>query len=403
AGSVDTAAAVSVDSAAEAARLDHAASLAQQEHMLYAPHHSYIPQLSHRLGFGMSAPRTFEAYPEAATLRAGWYHDWTVQGRSSQIEGMQYVQTVRIHQDLECPTGTDFNRDRCPYVEPYSYTVRSGLYRVGDIARRFPGTLWIIGNEMDRVDWGRPAFRSVGYQDEMMPGLYAQAYHDIYWYIKRRDPSAKIAIGGIVQPTSLRLEYLTKVWDIYERKFGVPMPVDVWNTHNFILREGTNGDWGAGVPPGASEPTGAYVDRRNDAYHVDMGIFDQQIRAFREWMKERGQQEKPLIVTEYGVLYYNHSIFTNGLFANSDPTPTVDFMLQTFDYFLNTEDCNIGFHGDGCKLVQAWNWYIFNSDNQNHHGRLFGASSGEITPAGEAFRDWSLRNIDALAVPFPIP
>ena len=35
-------------------------------------------------------------------------------------------------------------------------------------------------------------------------------------------------------------------------------------------------------------------------------------------------------------------------------------MIQTFDYFLNTKDCNLGYAADQCRLVQRWNWYSFN-------------------------------------------
>lgn len=394
------------ESIAQSTQPDSVAST--NDFQLYTPYQHYQPQLSTRLGFGMAAPRDLSVYPESSSLRAGWYHDWTVQTSPSTPDGITYVQTVRIHQDLECEIGTDYDRQRCPYAVPHSYTVRSGMFSISQAAQRTPGKLWIIGNEMDRVDWGRPGFGTTGHQDEMLPELYAEAYHDLYHYIKSHDPRARIAIGGIVQPTPLRLEYLTKVWDTYLEKYGTEMPVDVWNTHNFILREGRNGDWGAGVPPGSSASVGAFVGWRDDvgdrSYHVNMEIFDEQIRAFRAWMKERGQQDKPLIVTEYGVLYNNHAIFPNsGLYANNDPQPTVDFMLDTFDYFLHERDCELGYVADDCRLVQAWTWYVFNSNVANRHGRLFEANSGAITPAGEAFREYSLRNIDALSEPFPMP
>ena len=38
------------------------------------------------------------------------------------------------------------------------------------------------------------------------------------------------------------------------------------------------------------------------AEHDNMAIFDQQVRAMRTWMKNHGQQNKPLIISEYSLL-----------------------------------------------------------------------------------------------------
>ena len=46
-----------------------------------------------------------------------------------------------------------------------------------------------------------------------------------------------MAIGGVSQVTPLRLDYLERVLAAYEKQYGQPMPVDVWNVHTFILRE----------------------------------------------------------------------------------------------------------------------------------------------------------------------
>lgn len=34
-----------------------------------------------------------------------------------------------------------------------------------------------------------------------------------------------------------------------------------------------------------------------------MIVFDEQIRDMRQWMKDHGQQDKPLLLTEFSVLY----------------------------------------------------------------------------------------------------
>ena len=118
-----------------------------------------------------------------------------------------------------------------------------------------------------------------------------------------------------------------------------------------------------------------------------MVIFDQQIRAFRAWMKTRGQQNKPLIVSEYGVIY--------GFIAQADTAPEVqDFMIKTFDYFLNTQDCSLGYTADQCRLVQRWAWYSFNDNGQsngfNPFANLFDPLTFQITSTGARFREYSL-------------
>ena len=168
------------------------------------------------------------------------------------------------------------DRSKCPYITPYSYTFWPSADVIAQAARANPGSLWLIGNEMDRRDW------QGGGQDEMLPELYATAYYDLYTLIKGADPTARLAVGGIIQATTLRLEYLAKIWDAYQQQFGTSMPVDVWNVHNFIFREKScvtyPGDcWGADIPPGSSASTGALY---SDADHVNMVIFDQHIRAF---------------------------------------------------------------------------------------------------------------------------
>jgi hypothetical protein len=153
------------------------------------------------------------------------------------------------------------------------------------------------------------------------------------------------------------------------------------------LQEEKN-NWGADMPPGNEDSQGQHVG--NPATHIDLAIFDQQIRAFRRWMKERGQQEKPLIVSEYGVLFRNETL---GLAAN-DPAPVYHFMLDTFAYFLHTKDCDLGRIADDCRLVQRWNWYSLDdvAGEFNPHSRLFDPHTGQITPTGERFHDFARDN-----------
>ena len=184
------------------------------------------------------------------------------------------------------------------------------------------------------------------------------------------------------------------------------MPVDIWNIHNFILREHKN-SYGASVPPGlpGNPITGEYLE--SDFTHIDHAIFDKQIRAMRQWMKDHGEQEKPLVITEYGVLYSHSATRGSEQLNFNDPDLVHPFMLWTFDYFLDTKDCEIGYSADDCRLVQRWLWFSLDhaqtdtNDNLvsyfNVHTSLFDAAAKSILPAGEKFRDYVQSKLEALS------
>ena len=84
------------------------------------------------------------------------------------------------------------------------------------IASAHPGALWLIGNEPD-VKW----------QDNTLPAEYARLYHKAYTAIKAADPQAQVAIGGVTQPSPLRLRYLDAVLTAYQQQYRKPLPVDI--------------------------------------------------------------------------------------------------------------------------------------------------------------------------------
>jgi cell division septation protein DedD len=135
-----------------------------------------------------------------------------------------------------------------------------------------------------------------------------------------------------------------------------------------------------------------------------MEIFGQQIRAMRQWMKERGQQDKPLIVSEYGVVYKHPTC--DGQSMNSGQV-VQDFMVATFEYFFNEKDCDIGSPGDECRLVQRWMWYSLDDSgfesNLNPNGSLFSPVSRQITGTGAVYRDYCLSHLSELAYPTVTP
>ena len=355
--------------------------------------------------FGVArARRPFTDYVPAdiAAMRFGWYVDFGTTSNAPQPYGIQYVPTVRVKQwkvlSSNPVTWTSGGCVTCTYAMPYTYTVSPGLSQIAAMASARPGTLWLIGNEIERVDWDWN-----GYQDEILPEVYAVAYRDIYNAIKSADPSAQVAIGAVIQATPLRLKYLTRVWDSYFQTYSQTMPVDVWNVHAYVLQEKScqyypdSECYGAEVPAGLTETAGmAYTIPDNKNF----SLVAQQINALRAWMQARGQQSKPLIITEAGVLYSDWLCDPSGFYCypgTFSPTQVRDSMMYpAFDYFLNHTDVSLGYPADGNRLVQRWNWYSHDDDsggsNQNFNGTLFysGLSSNPqgIAPLGTYWKQY---------------
>jgi hypothetical protein len=370
------------------------------------------PPIGDRIGFG-AGTLGLDKYPESGTLRAGWYVNWMAEIAPQQPYGIEYVQMVRLHQKLTCANYTTSDRVRCPYVEPYAYTVSPSIAKIAAIAQANLGSVWLVGNEIDALDWNG------GGQDEMLPELYAQAYHEIYTAIKAADSTARVAVAGIIQMTDLREQYLNQVWDSYMQLYDTEMPVDIWNVHNFVgpeecRREGELVCYNMAVPPNAAVAgilQGAYVG--SDWRHTHMPTFEAQIWRFRQWMKDHGQQAKELIVTEYGALFANdiecrwaadsaacRAAYPSGIVPLSDGEHVRRFMLDSFDFFLNAKDCNLS-AVDECRLVQRWAWFSLDSGggSYNQHGSLFDQTTREITDTGKAYREWVDANFDALQLP----
>lgn len=287
-------------------------------------------------------------------LRLSWYIDYTATISPTRPNGMEYTPVIRLRQ-----TG------------PNSYaTVQSTAQLQAAIASN-PGADWIVGNEPDRRK----------FQDDLEPHVYALAYHDMYELLKSEDPTAQVFAGAIVQPTPIRLQYLDMVLESYFEQFGVAMPVDGWAIHNFILNEAScehfpaTQCWGAEIPPGLDAAEGLRV-QASDNDNLD--LFKEQIVRFRQWMVNRGYADRPVYLSEYGVLMPDWLGF--------DDARVNKFMNSTFDYLLTATDPALGDPTDGGRLVQRMAWYSI-GDNVNYNGYLFERDEStepyRISPMGE--------------------
>lgn len=308
-----------------------------------------------RLGVGTGSD---VASYQVNSLMVGWYLDWNA-ANSARPGGIKYLPTIHISQ-----VGSN----------GYSYSP-NGSTLLNLIAAN-PGALWLVGNEPDRRY----------YQDSVEAGVYASAYGEIYNLIKGKDPTAQVAAGGIVEPTPLRLQYLDLVLQNYQAQNGKPMPVDVWNIHNYILPERScnyypDNCWGADVPTGLNVPKGMEYDIQDND---NLNIFEQNTEAFRQWMANRGYQNRPLIITEMGVQMPDRSDIVP-LFT---PSRVNAYMNNTFDY-LQTKTSTLGYQNDNYHLVQRWAWYSLSDTNFN--GWLFDPNTKARTVFGDNFAAYAAR------------
>ncbi len=310
--------------------------------------------------FGVGASGRIGDY-EVNQLHAGWHTTYQPWAWPAHPAGMEFVQTLRVSDDGPL---ADRECSACPTWSALREWVQAN-----------PGSLWLIGNEPDR-------------QDYVYPERYASIYHSLHTFLKQHDASSLVGIGGVVQPTPVRRQYLDLILNSYQAQYGSPMPVDVWNIHNYVLREkrpyaGCPDCWGCGVPPGVPQNQGILYDWWEhdmlDPHPTDptkIG-WKQQIIDFRQWMKDRGQQNKPLIISEFGTLMWELLGF--------DYPRVRDFMLATFDFLTTAADSNTGYPADGYRLVQAWAWYSLDEDVFEGFpvaNNLFDPETRLITPLG---------------------
>ncbi|MDD5368736.1 MAG: hypothetical protein PHQ40_06620 [Anaerolineaceae bacterium] len=303
--------------------------------------------------FGITAPLGSQGY-DLQSLGVGSYLDWTADGHPVLPPGVEYIRVLRV------------SDGSYPAV----------LASLPALVQANPGAVWLVGNEPDRVQ----------YQDSVTPEVYGERFFELANVIRTNDPTARLGFATIVQPTPIRLLYLDRAWirlvQLAHSQAAASNLIDIWSIHAFILNETPS--WGADIPPGMEADRALAVARSFSDTHSNV-LFNDGIIAFRRWLNDKGERNKPLWITEYG------SLFPSTIPELGVPdSATVSFMLGTFDFLLSAQDATTGLPTDGNRLVQRWFWYSLNDHRDNFGGSLFDPDIGnQITPVGQAFMDYS--------------
>ena len=95
-------------------------------------------------------------------------------------------------------------------------------------------------------------------------------------------------------------------------------------------------------------------------------------------MVDRGYGDKPLLMSEYGILMPPDFGF--------EPDVVAEFMTGSFDVMLNLKG-ETGYVFDENRLVQWWVWYIiFDKEPGYPAGNIVFEGSTELTEVGKAWQ-----------------
>lgn len=301
-----------------------------------------------------------------APLGSGFYLNFVAEPKTTAVPAaVEFVPAVRMQQKV---VGGVFQPT---YVITPALTFEpDGL---GTLVQQQPGRLWLVGNEVD-------VNNSV--QDRMTPQMYARVYHEVYTYIKQIDPTAYVGNAGLSMMTPGRMQYMDIVWNTYQQLYGRAMPVDVWNFHLYILSERNpynasgqgDGKIAIGTDPALARlasngtPAQCPLDEVYCRAETDsIEIFQEQVINMRTWMKNHGQQNKPLILSEFSILYpfvdYDDPINPTRCFLMDEygdcftQQRVSTYLKRTMNYLANLKDPALGYPADDNRLVQQWKWF----------------------------------------------
>jgi hypothetical protein len=199
--------------------------------------------------------------------------------------------------------------------------------RLAEIMRENRGAWWAVGNEPNDPN-----------QDYRTPAEYAQLYHEFHSWAKGIDRRARIIPAGFADADWPWAEAFR---ESYREQYGRYPPVDGWNLHNYVL----------------------------DGDPYDLDEFKRRVIAFRHWILEIGDEDLPLFLTEFGVLYGAGCCDR----PVDPPELTVAFMRGSVAWLAETD------------YVQHWAWFILNNAREFNGGLHDG--DGGVTIYGETYRE----------------
>lgn len=324
-------------------------------------------------------------------LNLGWHVNFGVWGTPGPAT-LEFVSIIRLKQQ----------KIGCTRLPGYDFSPALTDDDLGAAIRRRPGTLWIVGNEPDRgpnpEDTACTEYRS---QDDTAPEVYARAYAEAYGFIKRIDPTAQVSPAGLVQVTPGRLQYWEIVWLTYRALYGVDMPADAWSMHLYVMPEArpdgqpnSIANIAIGTDPAlAIRESGGVQAYCSDpavyclSEHDDMGEFARQVVMMRQWMKDHGQQDKPLLLTEYSILYPHFVPDEYG--GTYVPARVAAFADNSLRYLDTAADPAIGYPKDGNRLIQRWLWFSVQLKGVGYVSNLVNDALTDTTVVGQAFANRS--------------
>jgi hypothetical protein len=116
----------------------------------------------------------------------------------------------------------------------------------------------------------------------------------------------------------------------------------------------------------------------------------------RQWMKNHGLQNKPLILSEFSLLYPydgNTPCFLMDEFGGCfTPTRVSNYMVETLAILESETDTALGYPQDDYRLVQQWLWFAMNDNSEDTPNALVdlhpttGAPT-KLSTIGEVYRD----------------
>ena len=327
-------------------------------------------------------------------LAAGWFITFSPNGDSSGRP--EYVPVIRIQQ----------NKQGCAYLPSFTVDPPLTAAGLGAAVQTGAGT---CGSSVTSRTAARPqpdpakcsrACRMTPSRTSTRRPTTTSTTTSSDWTPRRgsRTPgSSKVTPG--------RLQYLDKVWNAYKSLYGVTWPVDVWNMHLYILPEVDPSGKPNGIASVAvgTDPALGMRESGNDknqcanpsvycwAEHDDMTEFAGQVVAMRTWMKARGEQKKPLMLSEYSLLYpyivdAPGSCFLMDEYGNCfTPERVRTFLNNSMSYLDTATDPNLGYPRDGNRLVQRWLWFSIYNNGVGSASNLLNSSLTTMTLPGQAY------------------